>query len=120
YFDAVDAPAPGSQMPLEVLRVTMDANNAVSTQTFTANVPAQELLPEVTASGQALLDAIWHGCRVGLPPDQHRRSDTLRQGRAAEVMAAAGKTFQTGVHELYPIPLQEITLTGLQQNPGYN
>lgn len=120
YFDAVDAQAPGSQVAVEVLRVTMDANNAVSTQTFTANVTAQELLPDVTASGQALLDAIWHERRVELAMEQHRWFDIIRQGRAAEVMAAAGKTFQTGVHELYPIPLQEITLTGLQQNPGYN
>lgn len=119
YFAAVDAQAPGSPVEVEVLRVTMDANNIVSTQALTVDVTAQALLPEVTASGQALLDAIWHERRVELAMEQHRWFDIVRQGRAADVMAEAGKVFQTGVHELYPIPLQEITLTGLQQNPGY-
>ncbi|MGH7445739.1 MAG: RagB/SusD family nutrient uptake outer membrane protein [Longimicrobiales bacterium] len=119
YFDAVDAQTPGTPVAVEVLRVSQDAGGAVSTQALTLTVTAQALLPDVTATGQALLDAIWHERRVELGMEQHRWFDIVRQGRAAAVMAADGKTFITGTHELYPIPLQEITLTGLQQNPGY-
>lgn len=119
YFAAVEAQAPGSPVAVEVLRVSQDATGAVSSSTFTATVTAQALLPDVTATGQALLDAIWHERRVELAMEQHRWFDIRRQGRAAEVMAAAGKTFIEGTHDLYPLPLREITLTGLQQNPGY-
>src|SRR5690606_12422783 len=120
YFDAVDAQTPGTPVDVEVLRVSQDAGGAVSTQVLTVAVTAQALLPDVTASGQALLDAIWHERRVELAMEQHRWFDIIRQGRAAEVMAADGKNFIVGTHELYPIPLVEITLTGLPQNPGYN
>jgi starch-binding outer membrane protein, SusD/RagB family len=50
--------------------------------------------------------------------EQHRWFDIVRQGRAAEVMTAHGRTFQPH-HALYPIPLVEIQTAGLQQNPGY-
>ena len=53
----------------------------------------------------------------------------MRQGRAASVMQAhldqhfpdGGYTFVEGVHELFPIPSNEITLSGglITQNPGY-
>lgn len=119
YFTAVDAQGPGTSVAVEVLRVSQDEGGAVSTQTLTLNITAQPLLPDVTVTGQALLDAIWHERRVELAMEQHRWFDIVRQGRAAEVMAAAGKNFIEGTHELYPIPLQEITLTGLTQNPGY-
>jgi starch-binding outer membrane protein, SusD/RagB family len=47
--------------------------------------------------------------------------DIVRQGRAAQVMTAAGKTFTAGVNELLPIPSAEIAISGgqLTQNPGY-
>lgn len=120
YYAAVDAQTPGTPVDVEVLRVSQDAGGAVSTQVLTVAVMAHALLPDVTSSGQALLDAIWHERRVELAMEQHRWFDIIRQGRAAEVMAADGKSFIVGVHELYPIPAVEITLTGLAQNPGYN
>lgn len=119
YFAAVDAQAPGAPVAVQVLRVTQDANDVVSTQTLNVIITAQALLPDVTAAGDALLQAIWRERRAELAMEQHRWFDIVRQGRAAEVMAAAGKNFRVGVHEVYPIPLVEITLTGLQQNPGY-
>lgn len=53
--------------------------------------------------------------------EQHRWFDIIRQGRAAKVMKEAGKSFQEGTHEQYPIPQSETDLTGglLDQNYGY-
>jgi hypothetical protein len=53
--------------------------------------------------------------------EQHRWFDLIRQGpeRARQFLALHGKTFQVGKHELYPIPANEVTIAGLQQNPGY-
>jgi hypothetical protein len=119
FFNAVDTHAPGSTVSLEVLRLTHPEGGSPSTQTLTVNVPTQQLLPEVTATGQALLDAIWHERRVELAMEQHRWFDIVRQGRAPEVMAAAGKNFIVGTHERYPIPAGEVAIAGLQQNPGY-
>jgi hypothetical protein len=79
--------------------------------------------PDVT------LEDIWHERRVELALEGHRFFDLARQGRAASVMQAhlsdhfpnAGYTFTEGVNELFPIPSNEITLSGglITQNPGY-
>jgi hypothetical protein len=115
---AVNAQATGAPVAVQVLRVTQPTAGNTQTQDLTFTVPVQAMLPAVTATGQALLDAIWHERRVELAMEQHRWFDIVRQGRAAEVMAAHGRTFQPH-HALYPIPLVEIQTAGLQQNPGY-
>lgn len=71
----------------------------------------------VTASGVALTNAIYHERRVELVGEGHRFFDLVRTNRAASEIP----NFQTGKHELFPIPLIEIQLTGNQweQNPGY-
>ena len=53
--------------------------------------------------------------------EHDRWFDLVRTGQAAAKMAADGKTFIPGTHELFPIPQQEITKSGgrLIQNPGY-
>ena len=71
------------------------------------------------ATGEALIEAIWRERRSELAMEQHRWFDIIRQGVAEQAMAAAGKTFKTGVNEVYPIPLREVQISGLQQNPGY-
>lgn len=119
FHNAVAGLAPGSQATLSVLRATQPTTGTTNTQSLTISVPVQALLPNVTAGGQALLDAIWHERRVELGMEQQRWFDIVRQGRAAEVMAAYGRTFRVGVHELFPIPLAEVQIAGLQQNPGY-
>ena len=45
----------------------------------------------------------------------------VRQGRAAQIMQASGKSFIAGKNELLPIPSTEIAITGgrLSQNLGY-
>ncbi len=122
YLNAVNAAAPGSQVTLQVLGVsqpTCGTLGASVTQPRTVTVEARPLLPDVTASGQTLVNAIWHERRAEMAMEQHRWFDIIRQGRAAQVMQAVGKTFQQGKHELYPIPQAEVELVGLQQNPGY-
>lgn len=81
------------------------------------------ILPDITETDRdALREIIWHERRVELAMEQHRWFDLVRQGRAAEVMRAAGKEhFTPGKHELLPIPQSEIDITEgtLTQNPGY-
>lgn len=124
YHAALNGRAPGSYVAVQVLRLRQPTPGTTNSETLTLNVPVQALLPDVTVTGMALLEAIWHERRVELAMEQHRWFDLLRQnrelpGRAAAMMAAHGKTFREGVHELYPIPLSEVQLAGLQQNPGY-
>jgi hypothetical protein len=87
-------------------------------------------LPDVTASGTSLLNAIWHERRVELALEGHRFFDLVRQKRAAEVINAYYATnpvltlnnpFTKGVNEVFPIPQSQIDISNgnLTQNPGY-
>jgi hypothetical protein len=117
YHDALSSVSPGQSVSVGITRITQQEGSAPSTQSMTMTVTATELLPDVTAGGQALLDAIWAERRAELAMEQHRYFDLIRQGRAAEEL----ENFQTGKHELYPIPPSEIALSDsmLTQNPGY-
>lgn len=80
------------------------------------------VLPNVTTTVQAdLRTAIWRERRVELAMEHDRWFDLIRQGRAATVFQALGKNFVAGKHELFPIPLTQIQLSGgaLTQNSGY-
>lgn len=74
-------------------------------------------LPEVQAVGTQLTAAIYRDRRAELIGEGHRFFDLVRTERAA----AAIPGFQTGKHELFPIPSIEIELAGnrWEQNPGY-
>ncbi len=65
------------------------------------------------------VENIWDERRLELAGEQDRYWDLLRTGQAATVLADKG--FQSGKHELYPIPQNEIDLSGgsLEQNPGW-
>jgi hypothetical protein len=78
------------------------------------------VLPDVTASGNELLEAIWHERRVELCMEHHRFYDLVRQNRVGEVMRAFGVNFIDGQHEVLPIPSTELDLNpNLVQNPKY-
>ena len=74
-------------------------------------------LAPAAVSGSALTDAIFKERRVELMGEGHRFFDLVRTGRAANVIPG----FQSGKHELFPIPSIEIELAGNRwsQNPGY-
>ena len=74
---------------------------------------------EIAASGNALLEAIYHERRVELGLEGHRFFDLVRTGRAAAVLGPLG--FKAGTHEVLPIPDSQIQASNgaLTQNPGY-
>ena len=52
--------------------------------------------------------------------EHDRWFDIVRTGQAKEAMAADGKTFVVGKHELFPIPYNQLIQTpGMTQNPGW-
>jgi hypothetical protein len=77
------------------------------------------LLPNVTASGQTLLDAIYHERRVELGLEGHRFFDLVRTKRAQTVLGPLG--YQDATHRLFPVPQSQIQATNgaITQNPGY-
>ncbi|MDT0631011.1 RagB/SusD family nutrient uptake outer membrane protein [Rubrivirga litoralis] len=120
YEAAMASVTPGQTVSVGVVRLRQAAAGAAPTrEDLTLSVTAEALLPDVTAAGDALVQAIWRERGSELAMEQHRWFDIIRQGRAPELMAAAGKTFIVGKHELYPIPQSEVESFGLQQNPGY-
>jgi len=115
----------GSNVSLQVQRITetYDAGSGTinrSSQTVLATATTEQLLPDITSSGQDLLDAIWHERRVELAMEQQRFFDLQREGRAGEVLRAQGKQYNDDVNNVYPIPQQELDIDpNLNQNPGY-
>ena len=74
-------------------------------------------LANVITSGANLTNDIYKERRVELVGEGHRFFDLVRTGKAAGTIP----DFQAGKHELFPIPIEEIELSGnrWQQNPGY-
>ncbi|HTR30030.1 MAG TPA: RagB/SusD family nutrient uptake outer membrane protein, partial [Puia sp.] len=110
----------------EVLLIKAEADNALGQSgaaiALLNQVRARAGLGPTTAASQAdLQTAIWNERRVELAMEHDRFWDIVRQGRAAQVMTAAGKSFTAGKNELLPIPSSEIALSGgrLRQNNGY-
>jgi hypothetical protein len=72
-------------------------------------------LHNVTLTGAALKQAIWDERRLELAMEGDRFFDLVRTGQAALKMSK----FVVGKNEIFPIPQQEIDISGLTQNPGY-
>ncbi|WP_431122110.1 RagB/SusD family nutrient uptake outer membrane protein [Flagellimonas flava] len=74
-------------------------------------------LANVADTGGALTTAIYQERRVELVGEGHHFFDLVRTGRASAEIDG----FQSGKHELFPIPSIEIELAGNRwsQNPGY-
>jgi hypothetical protein len=85
--------------------------------TYLNMIRSRALLPEVNFSGLNLTNAIYKERRVELIGEGHRFFDLVRTGRAAQEIDG----FQEGKHELFPIPEEEILLSGNRwnNNPGY-
>ena len=69
----------------------------------------------VTATGAALKQAIWDERRLELAMEGDRFFDLVRTGQAASKITG----FRVGKHEVFPIPQQEVDISGLTQNAGY-
>lgn len=74
-------------------------------------------MPDITSGGSQLTQDIWNERRNELSGEGLRFFDLVRTGQAASRITG----FQTGKHELFPIPQVEIDLAGgnWSQNPGY-
>lgn len=70
----------------------------------------------ISASGNALTDAIYHERRVELVGEGHHFFDLVRTGRGSEIDG-----FTSNKNELFPIPIEEIQFSNgnWSQNPGY-
>jgi hypothetical protein len=78
------------------------------------------ILPDVTVTEKvALRNAIWRERRAELAMENDRYFDVIRQGRAPQLFGPKG--FVTGKNEVWPVPQNEIDISGgkLTQNPGY-
>lgn len=72
-------------------------------------------LHDIATSGTALRQSIWDERRLELAMEGDRFFDLVRTGQAA----AKIQGFVPGKHEVFPIPQEEITISGLTQNTGY-
>ena len=111
----------------EILLINAEAavqlGNTAAAATSLNLVRARAGLPAVAAP---TLEAVWRERRVELAMEHDRFFDLVRQesvqpGRIVPAFAAQGKTFVKGKNELFPIPQNQINLSGgvLTQNPGY-
>lgn len=106
----------------DVLLMAAEAHNRGggsdgTAQLYLNQVRSRAGLDPVTETGSALTDIIYQERRLELVGEGHQFFDLVRTGRAASEIDG----FQTGKHELFPIPLIEIQLAGdrWEQNPGY-
>jgi starch-binding outer membrane protein, SusD/RagB family len=72
---------------------------------------------DITLTGEALTDAIYHERRVELMGEGHRFFDLVRTNKAAGTIDG----FIAGKNELFPVPLAEIQFSNgnWEQNPNY-
>lgn len=72
-------------------------------------------LHDITSTGTALYDAILAERRLELAMEGDRFFDLVRTGKAATTITG----FVANKHEVFPIPQQEVEVSGLTQNNGY-
>ena len=94
-------------IPLEVVRARARLQ---------ATAPATTLPPVTVTDQTALIEAIRHERSVELGFEMHRFFDLVRWGIASAVLP----DFETGKHEVFPVPQTELDLNpALKQNPNY-
>jgi hypothetical protein len=98
---------------MEAEALVRGGGDVVKAASYLNAVRARVGLPAIAAT----LDNIYNERRLELATEGHRWFDLVRTGKAAAALAFKG--FQTGKHEVLPIPLSELNNTKLKQNPGY-
>ncbi len=108
----------------DVLLMAAEANNRATTpndtkaQLYLNKVRRRafgDLLHDITSTGATLKQAIWDERRLELAMEGDRFFDLVRTGQAATKITG----FKTSKNELFPIPQQEVDISGLTQNTGY-
>lgn len=86
-------------------------------QGYLNEVRNRAMLSDVATTGANLTNDIYKERRVELVGEGHRFFDLVRTGKAAQEIDG----FVAGKHEVFPIPIEEIQLSGgnWSQNPGY-
>ena len=74
-----------------------------------------DLLHDVTSTGATLYQDILTERRLELAMEGERFFDLVRTGQAAAKIPG----FTVGKHEVFPIPQEEVTISGITQNPNY-
>ncbi len=74
-----------------------------------------DALHNVTSTGVTLKQAIWDERRLELAMEGDRFFDLVRTAQAATKITG----FVVGKNEVFPLPQEEIDISGLTQNPGY-
>lgn len=107
----------------EILLIQAEAANEIGQDALSPlnRVRARVKLAPVTGlSKDQLRTKIWNERRLELAFEHDRWFDLVRTGQAKAMMAANGKTFVTGKHELFPIPNDQLIQTpSMTQNPGW-
>jgi len=70
---------------------------------------------DITTTGTALKQAIWDERRLELAMEGDRFFDLVRTGQATTKITG----FIAGKNDVFPIPQEEIDISGLKQNPNY-
>lgn len=107
----------------DVLLMAAEANNRgviddAKAQNYLNQVRARafgDANHNILLTGSALTEAIWDERNFELAMEGHRFFDLVRTGQAADKISG----FVTGKHEVFPIPQQEMDISGLTQNAGY-
>ncbi len=108
----------------DVLLMAAEANNRATAANSSKaqgylNVVRQrafgDQLHNITLTGTALTQAIWDERRLELAMEGERFFDLVRTGQAASKLTG----FVAGKNEVFPIPQNEVTISGLTQNAGY-
>ncbi|MGB0977841.1 MAG: RagB/SusD family nutrient uptake outer membrane protein [Croceimicrobium sp.] len=105
----------------DVLLMAAEAHNRNGNDgqalTYVNLVRARANMSDLSATGTLLTEQIWAERNLELAGEGHRFFDLVRTGKAADEIDG----FQTGKHELFPLPQVEIDLSGgsWTQNPGY-
>lgn len=124
FIKEMDAKSAGESVTIAIRRITetfSGGNKQTDSEDLEFTLTAEQLLPDITSSGQQLLEDIWHERRIELALEQHRLFDTRRQDRTGQLLRNQGKEFDDNVHMLFPIPQNELDLNPeMEQNPGYN
>lgn len=104
----------------EVLLLAAEANlrgstgSATNAQTY-LDMVRDRAFGDTNHRVTATVEAIWNERRLELAMEGDRFFDLVRTGQAASKI----DNFVTGKHEVFPIPQEEIDISGLEQNPGY-